>query len=181
MFLTDEEKAMLDGSEGLAVQKAMEILVHYGEALGADHLVDTKNVGGYLIARKDQMKKANTDSFDTLFSELNIDSDRPFEFGHVKVPSCQFETDMEPDYYRLSDPALLQFGKLFFSLLTLKFQNTQMLLVFALLLPLNPVLQHDFRKSFFFFLYPQVALRQRSPLTSNALVGKRLFQRYTGG
>lgn len=103
MFLTDEEKAMLDGSEGLAVQKAMEILVHYGEALGADHLVDTKNVGGYLIARKDQMKKANTDSFDTLFSELNIDSDKPFEFGHVKVPSCQFETDMEPDYYRLSD------------------------------------------------------------------------------
>ena len=76
MFLTDEEKAMLDGSEGLAVQKAMEILVHYGEALGADHLVDTKNVGGYLIARKDQMKKANTDSFDTLFSELNIDSDK---------------------------------------------------------------------------------------------------------
>lgn len=103
MLLTAEEKAMLDGAEGMAVQKAMEILVHYGEALGAERLVDTKNVGGYLIARKDQMKKAGTDSFDTLFSELNIDSDTPFEFGQVKVPSCQFETDMEPDYYRLSD------------------------------------------------------------------------------
>lgn len=103
MILTDEEKAMLDGQEGLAVQKAMEILVHYGEALGAERLVDTRNVGGYLIARKDQMKQANTDSFDTLFSQLNIDSDEPFEFGRVKVPSCQFETDMEPDYYRLSD------------------------------------------------------------------------------
>lgn len=103
MKLTDEEKAMLDGAEGLAVQKAMEILTRYGEALDAERLVDTQNVGGFLIARKDQMKQKNTDSFDTLFSELNIDSSVPFEFPRVKVPSCQFETDMEPDYYRLSD------------------------------------------------------------------------------
>ena len=102
MFLTDEEKRMLDGEEGMAVQKSMEILVRYGEALGAEKLVDTTNVGGYLIARKDQMKKFHTDSFDEMFSQLNVDSDEPFDFGHVKVPSCQFETDMEPDYYRLS-------------------------------------------------------------------------------
>lgn len=102
MYLTDEEKRMLDGEEGLAVQKAMEILVRYGEALGAEKMVDTTNVGGYLIARKDQMKKFQTDSFDEMFSQLNVDSDIPFDFGHVKVPSCQFETDMEPDYYRLS-------------------------------------------------------------------------------
>ena len=83
MFLTDEEKAMLDGGEGLAVQKAMEMLVHYGEALGAERLVDTRNVGGYLIAKRDQMRRVGTDSFDTLFSELNVDSDVPFEFGRV--------------------------------------------------------------------------------------------------
>lgn len=44
MILTDEEKALLDGSEGLARQKAMELLVRYGEALGAERLVDTNNV-----------------------------------------------------------------------------------------------------------------------------------------
>ncbi|MCK4273405.1 MAG: DUF521 domain-containing protein [Dehalococcoidales bacterium] len=36
MKLTDAEKALLDGSEGLARQKAMELLVKYGEALGAE-------------------------------------------------------------------------------------------------------------------------------------------------
>ena len=102
MRLTDEEKAMLDGKEGLAVQKAMEILVRYGEALGAEKLVDTKNVGGFLIAKRGQMEKTGAPSFDALFSEFNLDSTESFEFPHVKVPSCQFETDLEPDYYRLS-------------------------------------------------------------------------------
>jgi short-subunit dehydrogenase involved in D-alanine esterification of teichoic acids len=35
---------MLDGVEGPAVQKAMDLLVRYGEALGAERLVDTNNV-----------------------------------------------------------------------------------------------------------------------------------------
>ena len=35
MKLTDDEKSMLDGNEGKAAGKAMELLVKYGEALGA--------------------------------------------------------------------------------------------------------------------------------------------------
>ena len=50
--------------------------------------------------------------------------------------------------------SLLQFSKLLFAFFSLEFQNTQMLLVFAFLLPLDTMLQHDFRKGFFFFLYP---------------------------
>ena len=46
MKLTDEEKAMLDGREGKARQKAMELLVRYGEALGCENFVDTTNVDG---------------------------------------------------------------------------------------------------------------------------------------
>ena len=38
MRLTDPEKAMLDGRDGKARQKAMELLVRYAEALGADAL-----------------------------------------------------------------------------------------------------------------------------------------------
>ena len=38
MKLTDHEQAMLDGSEGRAKQKAMDLLVRYGEALGAERL-----------------------------------------------------------------------------------------------------------------------------------------------
>ncbi|SMB92241.1 predicted aconitase subunit 1 [Thermanaeromonas toyohensis ToBE] len=39
MYLTDEEKAMLDGNEGEAVKLAMEILVTAGESLGAQRLI----------------------------------------------------------------------------------------------------------------------------------------------
>ena len=50
MNLTDTEKMMLEGREGLAVQKAMELLVRYGDALGAERLVDTNNVCGAVTA-----------------------------------------------------------------------------------------------------------------------------------
>jgi hypothetical protein len=99
MKLTDDEKAMLDGKEGLAVQKAMEMLVRYGEALGAERFVDTTNVGGYMIADIRAYKKFG--SFDGLFSEQGLDSDVKVEFPKVKVPSCQFETSVDPDYYDL--------------------------------------------------------------------------------
>lgn len=40
MYLTEEEKAILDGSEGYVAQKCMKFLVDYGEAAGAERLVD---------------------------------------------------------------------------------------------------------------------------------------------
>ena len=46
LILADDEKAMLDGARGIAKQKAMELLVRYAKALGAERFVDTKNVAG---------------------------------------------------------------------------------------------------------------------------------------
>ena len=46
LTLTDDEKAMLDGRHGKATQKAMDLLVRYAEALGAERFVDTQNVAG---------------------------------------------------------------------------------------------------------------------------------------
>lgn len=40
MHLTDEEKSMLDGDQGDIKRKCMEFLVAYGEAAGAERLVD---------------------------------------------------------------------------------------------------------------------------------------------
>jgi predicted aconitase len=99
MQLKDDEKAMLDGKEGPTVQKAMEMLVRYGEALGAECFVDTANVGGYMITDRQSMKKYKT--FDGVFSEISLDSDTVVPFTKVKVPSCQFETSIEPDHYEL--------------------------------------------------------------------------------
>jgi len=42
--LTRDEQDMLDGKQGRAKQRAMELLVKYGEALDADRLIDTNNV-----------------------------------------------------------------------------------------------------------------------------------------
>lgn len=44
MFLTDEEKQMLEGAQGPAVQKAMQILVALGESFGAKRMVPVNNV-----------------------------------------------------------------------------------------------------------------------------------------
>lgn len=46
MRLTDEERAILDGVQGAAKARAMDLLVRYGEALGAERLVETRNVAG---------------------------------------------------------------------------------------------------------------------------------------
>ncbi len=40
MYLTDEEKGILDGKAGTVAQKCMQFLVAYGETAGAERLVD---------------------------------------------------------------------------------------------------------------------------------------------
>ncbi len=42
--LNSDEQAMLEGKEGVPRQKAMELLVKYAEALGAEEFIDTNNV-----------------------------------------------------------------------------------------------------------------------------------------
>src|SRR5208337_700186 len=44
MYLTEKEQRMLDGAEGYAVQKSMEILVALGEIYGAKSLIDVRSV-----------------------------------------------------------------------------------------------------------------------------------------
>ncbi|MDD3793154.1 MAG: aconitase X, partial [Candidatus Bathyarchaeota archaeon] len=44
MELTKQEKAMLDGKEGYAVKKSMEILVALGDIFGAEKLIDVGSV-----------------------------------------------------------------------------------------------------------------------------------------
>ena len=46
MFLTDDEKRMRDGAEGPAVAAAMDLLLRYSDALGAERLCDIRNVAG---------------------------------------------------------------------------------------------------------------------------------------
>jgi predicted aconitase len=103
MRLTDGEKAILDGNGGKAPQKAMELLVRYGEALGAERLVDTNNVcggvpGGLPYVR-DFAKQAG--SMDAVFSEINLDAGEILDIPQVKAMSCRLIQGMDPEYWEL--------------------------------------------------------------------------------
>ena len=51
MYLTDEQKAILDGSKGETMAKVMESVVRYGELFGAEKLIpitsDYTTVSGF--------------------------------------------------------------------------------------------------------------------------------------
>jgi hypothetical protein len=89
MKLTDAEQAMLDGAHGRAKQKAMDLLVRYGEALGAERLVDVKNVAGTWNAGSPAMKPFAEKGMDAVFSKFNLDSDEVVETPNTEVYTCQ--------------------------------------------------------------------------------------------
>lgn len=108
MNLTDKEKMMLEGREGLAVQKAMELLVRYGDALGAERLVDTNNVCGAVTApTPEKMEMVKIEGLERAlnagFSEMNLDSDVVIEVPAVKVYTCQLIQRFGPDTAGLHD------------------------------------------------------------------------------
>ena len=103
MILSDEEKALLDGREGPARQKAMELLVRYGEALGAEKLVDTNNVctgvvGAQPFKREFASKMA---SIDEVFSVFHLDSSTPLRIPHAKAFTCRLIESLDPDYWEI--------------------------------------------------------------------------------
>ncbi|MGP0090335.1 MAG: aconitase X [Xanthobacteraceae bacterium] len=89
MRLTDAEQAMLDGQGGRAKQRAMDLLVRYGEALGAERLVGVTNVAGTWSAATPNLQQFAAQGFDAVFSKLNLDSDDVVETPQAEVFSCQ--------------------------------------------------------------------------------------------
>ena len=76
MRLTDEERAMRDGRDGPAVARAMDLLIRYGQALGAEDLVPTHNVCGTVTATTPFMRDfaLAQGGMDAVYSEFNLDS-----------------------------------------------------------------------------------------------------------
>ena len=97
------KKTVLDGGEGLARQKAMELLVRYGEALGAERLVDTNNVCVSLTASgySTEMPANKESDVDATLSRMYLDSDEPFEIPHVKAYTCRLIREMDPDNWEI--------------------------------------------------------------------------------
>ena len=101
MQLTDQEKSFLDGSRGKAQQKAMELLVRYAEALGAERFVDTNNVCGVPGSAnpflQNYYKDKGTSEYDAIFSFFDLDSDELIEAPQALVSTCCLQGGADPD------------------------------------------------------------------------------------
>ena len=99
VHLTAEEQAMLDGSGGAAVQKAMELLVRYATALGAERFVETNNVAGVPGSAAPWIKeyyKADGGDYRAVFSRFDLDSDEVVDVPRMNAYSCHLQGGMDP-------------------------------------------------------------------------------------
>lgn len=105
MRLSDDERRVLDGAEGSALRAAMSLLVRYGEALGAERLVDTNNVAGGVVGtlpnRRDVVPEGS--SMDAVFSLLNLDSDEVLEIPPVKANAYKLIEAMDPEHWEVQN------------------------------------------------------------------------------
>lgn len=100
MRLTDVEKAMRDGEHGAAVAKAMDLLIRYGEALGAEALVETRNVCGTVTATTPFLRDfaLQKGGLDAVFSEFNLDSQDVVATPKVRAFSSHLQLGFDPHH-----------------------------------------------------------------------------------
>lgn len=91
MQLTEAEQRMADGAEGAAKARAMDLLVRYGTALGAERMVEVTNVAGTWSSTTPWVQAGldRPDDFDTIFSRFNLDADEVVETPQAVVSTCQ--------------------------------------------------------------------------------------------
>jgi hypothetical protein len=92
VILTEDEKRMRDGAEGPAVAAAMNLLIRYGRALGAERLCDVRNVAGTMTQPSPVKARLVADGgWDKAFAVINLDSDGDFAIPDMRVPTCQLQ------------------------------------------------------------------------------------------
>jgi predicted aconitase len=98
MQLTDEEKSMLDGNQGPAIQKAMDLLMRYGNALGAERLVETNNVVASVSATTPFMRDfaKQNGGMDAVFSQFSLDSDEVVSIPKIKAFTTHTQLGFDP-------------------------------------------------------------------------------------
>jgi predicted aconitase len=100
MILADDEKAMLEGAGGVAKQKAMELLVRYAQALGAERFVDTSNITGVpgsstLFLQKYFEEQAGDGSFEAVFSLYDLDAGEVMSLPRAQGNCCHLQGGMD--------------------------------------------------------------------------------------
>ena len=104
MILSSGEQRMLNGEEGLAKQKAMELLVKYGTALGAERFVDTNNVhvlAGF-FPYPDLVKQVVPSlDVDEVASKFLLDTDERIVLDRVKAFTTNHIFAVNKQYWKI--------------------------------------------------------------------------------
>ncbi len=100
MKLNIDEYDMLDGKQGLAKQKAMELLVKYGEALGAERFIDTNNVHLF-IGFHPYPEVVTPRDADDLVSKFLLDTDERIIVDRVKAFNTTHIWSMDLDNWQV--------------------------------------------------------------------------------
>lgn len=99
MHLSDDEQAMADGREGPAVARAMDLLLRYGRALGAERLVKTTNIVASVSAtspfQRDFAHRGG--GMDAVFSQFSLDSDEVVQIPKFRVFTTHTQLGFAPD------------------------------------------------------------------------------------
>jgi len=105
VHLTGDEKAMLDGAHGAAKQKAMELLVRYAEALGADRFVDTNNVAGVPGSSNsflhDYYQQRGNGGYEAIYSLYDLDSNVVVPVPKASAYTCHLQGGMDPQLWNI--------------------------------------------------------------------------------
>ena len=104
MKLNRDEQDMLNGKEGLASQKAMELLIKYGDALGAEQFVDTNNVAvvaGLFFFPELVKKVIPSLDPDAIASKFLLDSDELVVLDRVKAFTTNHIFTINKEYLKL--------------------------------------------------------------------------------
>ncbi len=102
--LSDEEKAMRDGRDGAAIARAMDLLIRYADALGAQDFVETRNVCGTVTATTPFMRdfalaQGSTEAgLDAVYSEFNLDSAEVVALPKVRAFSSHLQLGFDPHH-----------------------------------------------------------------------------------
>jgi predicted aconitase len=84
------------------VQKAMELLVRYADALGAERFVETNNVAGVPGSSPQWVKdhyKADGGDYRAVFSRYDLDSDEVVDVPVMNALSCHLQGGMDPQHW----------------------------------------------------------------------------------
>jgi predicted aconitase len=100
MQLTAREQAMLDGAEGPARQKAMDLLVRYAEALGAERFVEVTNIAGVpgssTLFLQNYYRQRGGGNFEDIFSRFDLDSGESVNIPPVGGNCCHLQGGLDP-------------------------------------------------------------------------------------